>query len=217
MNQKEFCEIVDDLESDKKFKEQQKRVWEKNTVKDKLEILSDICRDYDVYDICWKVLSDERFSRCSAAANGGHQSYGGGLLEHTYDVVDSGLLLSDYYEFNEYEQKVFIVSGIWHDYGKCWDYEEKLVEISENDGDIIWSKKVWERTEHYKLIYHLSRSNMEFYKENSNRCDEKFVTDVSHCILSHHQLREWRSPVSPNSKSAWLLHMMDNLNAKLNG
>ena len=33
---------------------------------------------------------------------------------------------------------------------------------------------------------------------------------------AHHGIRAWGSPVSPNTQLAWLLHLSDNLSARLN-
>jgi 23S rRNA maturation-related 3'-5' exoribonuclease YhaM len=40
-------------------------------------------------------------------------------------------------------------------------------------------------------------------------------SNITHNILSHHGMREWGSPVAPATKEAWILHLCDNMSARL--
>jgi 23S rRNA maturation-related 3'-5' exoribonuclease YhaM len=39
--------------------------------------------------------------------------------------------------------------------------------------------------------------------------------EVLHAILAHHGFQEFGSPVQPNSKVAWLLHLCDSISARM--
>jgi hypothetical protein len=105
-------------------------------------------------------------------------------------------------------QELFI-SVIWHDYGKIWDYQ-----MDENG---VWGK----HNNHARQIHHISRSALEWNKhveklKSTIVYDGDINTDsVTHNILSHHGMREWGSPVAPATREAWILHLADNLSARL--
>ena len=39
---------------------------------------------------------------------------------------------------------------------------------------------------------------------------------LEHLIVSHHGRREWGSPIEPSTPEAFVLHLIDNLDSKLN-
>ena len=43
----------------------------------------------------------------------------------------------------------------------------------------------------------------------------KKLEHIKHVLASHHFLKEWGSPVQPNSVEAWIVYLADNLSAKL--
>ncbi len=74
----------------------------------------------------------------------------------------------------------------------------------------------WGPADHKFKIHHITRSALFF-----SECAKKYnldadVTDrVIHNILSHHQRKEWGSPVEPKTKIAWILHLADSVSARL--
>jgi 3'-5' exoribonuclease len=52
----------------------------------------------------------------------------------------------------------------------------------------------------------------ELRLNNSIKINEN---NVLHNILAHHGQRAWGSPVAPATKEAWILHLADNLSARL--
>jgi 23S rRNA maturation-related 3'-5' exoribonuclease YhaM len=44
---------------------------------------------------------------------------------------------------------------------------------------------------------------------------DKYHERVCHAILAHHGTREWGSPIAPLSRVAWLVHLCDNLSARM--
>lgn len=41
------------------------------------------------------------------------------------------------------------------------------------------------------------------------------LDDLIHIIASHHNLKDWGSPVKPNSKEAWIIHFADSISDKI--
>lgn len=182
---------------------------------DYLSILKDKCKDFYLYVA--PVLEDPRFSTWSGAGSDIHHHYGnGGLLLHTYEVYRYAELIAcehnstcRYLDSRINPQELFI-SVIWHDYGKIWDYQKI---------DGVWGK----HDNHARKIHHISRSAIEWEKYYPEVVTAGTITScpingnkVTHNILAHHGRREWGSPVAPESREAWVLHLADNLSARLN-
>lgn len=146
------------------------------------------------------VLLDQKFFMQSGSGYKGQHHYGtGGLAQHTYEVMEKCLNNAD----TTCNKEILILASLYHDIGKLYDYEQ-----DEN--------YEWVPTDHKRNIHHISKSAMIFYERaNLHGYPEKDREHVLHCILSHHMRREWGSPVSPNSKEAWLLCLCDNISARL--
>lgn len=163
---------------------------------------------------CWElfrpIFDDPRFATCSAAAKPGLHHYGkGGLIYHTAQVV----MLCDINNEtmgNPIDKRKLFTAAFYHDVGKMWDHVATNDEMTE-----------WTGTTHKRNIHHISRSALTFQKnvdKLTNRPDwlnEEGVDEILHAILAHHGLREWGSPVHPNSKLAYLLHLCDSISARL--
>jgi len=129
-----------------------------------------------------------------------HHDYVGGLAVHTAEVMDYALNCA-MVSHSKINLQVLVMSVLYHDFGKIWDY-------SYNDTGGI------EKTEHMDLIYHLPRSYGEWIgvvsnHQHSNELPEGFIDNVSHAILAHHGRREWASPVEPKTPEAYILHCAD--------
>jgi 3'-5' exoribonuclease len=176
-----------------------------NDAKYSYEYLKETAYRLGVTDIATPLLSDPRFEIWSGSSKPIQHHYGkNGLVIHTAEVVRLCLLNAEALKLNIQPQRIFL-SALYHDAGKMWDYRPLDAEHKE-----------WEGTSHKRHIHHISRSAM-FFKEVANKCqvEEEFVDDVLHAILAHHGLREWGSPVSPNTQLAWLLHLCDGISARM--
>ena len=177
---------------------------------DYLKELKRACKFEDVSFYTDPVLNDPDFIICSGAGSDKHHHYGdGGLLKHTHEVFEFAQSISGIYNGKcergkEVNWQELLVSVIWHDYGKIWDYQK------ENG---VWGK----HDNHARTIHHISRSAIEWERAISNIYIEfpLKVENITHNILSHHGCREWGSPVAPASREAWILHLADNLSARL--
>lgn len=167
-------------------------------------------QELGVEDIAKEVLFDERFFNCSGASEKGSHHYGKhGLVTHVHEVMVNGFALvlcnQGFYNFSFLDKQEFLLSVVFHDYGKIFDYEALNKEMSE-----------WGPTRHKRVIHHISRSAL-FFSEMAKKhnLDVDLTDKVLHNILSHHGCREWGSPVSPATRIAWLLHLSDMVSARL--
>lgn len=150
-----------------------------------------------------------------------HHGYVGGLVVHTLEVLDYAVALSK--SFPQTNLDVLIAAGLWHDYGKIWDY--KLVTFFEDEDlpkhyalaeDCGNYKKVYiADTEYKNQIHHVTGSTAEFTAAAiSAGVDRGTIQKVQACIISHHGRKDWGSIKEPQTLEAWLLHSADYASAK---
>ena len=77
-------------------------------------------------------------------------------------------------------------------------------------GDEILSKHIKERNYSLQKEIILKTLIQEF-----NGSDAKVKPKILHIIASHHNLKEWGSPIHPNSAESWIVHYADNISGKI--
>lgn len=154
------------------------------------------------------VLADERFPLWAGASKPHQHHYGKGrLAEHVLEVTEIALANNEYFEKvgKGVDTVKLYLACLFHDVGKLWDYMP-----------VDASYKEWTGNEHRNLIHHISRSGLVWCQAAQNAgWSPPDVEEVWHCILSHHGMKEWGSPVPPQTRMAWLLHLADGLSARL--
>jgi len=60
-----------------------------------------------------------------------------------------------------------------------------------------------------------SKAFDQFATHDSALFTPEMHDEVLHAILAHHNLREWGSPISPATRTAWLLHLCDSISARM--
>ena len=171
--------------------------------------------EFDASKIVNVVLQDWRFPIWSGSSKPHQHHYGqGGLVIHTAEVVKLCLENNKLFD-NQINQTILFLAALFHDVGKMWDYEP--VRSSLTDNCVEFNEYLdWKGTSHKRHIHHISRSALVW----QSAAKEKYMSDgqideVLHAILAHHGQREWGSPVSPNTKLAWMLHLCDGISARM--
>ena len=152
-----------------------------------------------------RFLSDSSFvhlfKRAPAAKNFHHCTLGG-LLEHTLSVCRLALLVAEHYP--ELNRDLLLAGAFLHDIGKV---KELGVETS------------IDYTDEGRLVGHLSLGVSMVDEKLAAMKD--FPGDIAlrlkHLILSHHGEYEFGSPKKPAFLEAFALHLIDDLDAKMNG
>ena len=131
-----------------------------------------------------------------------HHVYKGGLLEHTLDVVEVCSKVAEKYS-EVIDSDLLITGAILHDIGKAYEYEITSSGINVTDKG--------------ELLGHISIgvNIVERVVKEIKGFPEELLIEVKHMILSHHGEFEWGSPVLPKTPEALVLHMIDNLDAKI--
>ncbi|MDR3210988.1 MAG: HD domain-containing protein [Planctomycetota bacterium] len=135
------------------------------------------------------------------AARTFHHAWLGGLLEHTVSVVRAA---NHYAAHARLNRDLLLIGSILHDIGKL---EELCVTTS------------IEYSDRGKLLGHLFLGAEMLSKRAAGLGgfpDAKLHL-VQHLILSHHGRLEYGSPVLPKIPEAFVLHHLDNLDAKVAG
>jgi 3'-5' exoribonuclease len=130
-----------------------------------------------------------------------HQAYRHGLLEHCLSVAQAVGAISA--TFPGIDRDVAVAGALLHDIGKLETYElrDDGIEMSSNgrlQGEIA-------------LGYYRIRRAIEQLRGFPADLEQALL----HIILSHHGSLEHGSPVVPCTREATLVHMVDNLGAKL--
>lgn len=141
------------------------------------------------------------FSKAPAAKHF-HHNYLGGLLEHTLSVCRLALHTARHYP--RLDRDLLLVGAFLHDVGKIRELRfDRMIEYTDEGrllGHVVLGAMILER----KLA-----EVVEFPPEAALR--------LKHLILSHHGQFEFGSPKRPKFLEALVLHMVDDLDAKING
>jgi 3'-5' exoribonuclease len=157
----------------------------------------------------------EKKWRRAAAARTYHHSRRGGLLEHTAQMVRCAQAIAPLYV--EVFPDLLFAGVLFHDIGKLWenDYEEKGFQspystLGELMGHINLGVEVLNQ-----LWREASEQQPESFAENIKPPEDLLRYHLIHLILSHHGQKEFGAPVSPRTPEAWILHHIDNIDAKI--
>ena len=134
-----------------------------------------------------------------------HHAYLGGLLEHTLGLMklaDAALPL-----YPRVSRDIVLMGLFLHDLGKCEELTWNAGFSYSDDG---------------RLVGHIARGVI-WLEEKARRCAEQgtplgedLVRVLQHIILSHHGVPEFGALKTPATPEAIFIHLLDNVDAKLN-
>ncbi len=135
------------------------------------------------------------------AAKSIHHAYRGGLLEHVVKMAEVAAELCRHYP--EIDRDLVLLGVYFHDLGKI----REIGAMPAND-----------YTPEGQLVGHIA-IGLEMLRECCAAVPEMpadLELHLEHLVVSHHGRREFGSPVEPSTPEAFLLHLIDNLDSKLN-
>ena len=138
--------------------------------------------------------------KTAPAAKSIHHDYLGGLLEHTLQVVTLAERVAPLYP--PVNRDLLLTGAILHDIGKISELEFERGFTYSDEG---------------RLVGHIS-IGLEMIATAIARIDdfpERLALLVKHMMLSHHGQYEYGSPRRPKTPEAFLLAMLDDLDAKM--
>ena len=143
---------------------------------------------------------------CTApAATANHHTCIGGLLEHTHNMLNVAKAVMPFYPKL---QSDLVLAGIFlHDMGKT----------DELSYDMAFSY-----TDRGQLLGHIVQTTIMVndkavsLKQAGVEIDKQILDNILHIIVSHHGQYEFGSPKLPMTAEAFLVSLLDNIDAKIN-
>jgi 3'-5' exoribonuclease len=129
-----------------------------------------------------------------------HHAFAGGLLQHTHALLKLVLAVAPLYGL---DQELLLVGALFHDIGKTEEFK---------------TQPALETTLAGGLLGHLVIS-LEAFLDMKRRIPdfpEPLSVRLQHLIVSHHGEKEYGSPEVPKTREAYLLHILDLLDSRLN-
>jgi len=145
----------------------------------------------------------ERLKRAPAAEKY-HHAYLGGLLEHTLSVAETALVIADRYP--KLDRDLLVLGALWHDLGKTRELSYD-VALGYTDGGILVGHLVQGVSMFDEKLRAVRAKGIEF--------SEPLADVVRHLIVAHHGTQEFGSPKPPMTAEAFVLHHIDNMDAKI--
>jgi len=131
-----------------------------------------------------------------------HHNYLGGLLEHTFSLVQ--LVLKNVSHYIGLNLDLLLTASILHDLGKV---------------DELSYHRSFDYSDEGRLLGHIILG-LEKVEDKIRQLPD-FPKDLStllkHLLLSHHGQYIWGSPKRPMTLEAVMLHYLDDMDAKMNG
>lgn len=135
-----------------------------------------------------------------SAAKNMHHNYMGGLIEHTFSVVQiCDFMCARYKHVN---RDILIATAILHDIGKIYELSEFPDNDYTDDGQLLGHIIMGA-----DMVAEAAASIPQFPHE--------LLSLLRHSILSHHGEYEYGSPKRPKTVEAFILHCADNMDAKI--
>jgi 3'-5' exoribonuclease len=156
----------------------------------------------------------ERLKR-SAGARSYHHARRGGLVEHIAQMMRAGDAVTAVYP--DLNRDLLLAGILFHDAGKLWencfpkesfimphDYRAELIGHISMGVELV--NRLWQRL----------KEGAEFTSWNLLSPDSDLVRlHLIHLVASHHGEKQFGSPIEPKTPEAMTLHLIDNLDAKL--
>jgi 3'-5' exoribonuclease len=153
--------------------------------------------------------------RRAAGARNYHHARRGGLVEHIAQMMRTGDALAALYA--ALNRDLLLTGILFHDSGKLWencfpkdsfimphDFRAELVGHISMGVELV--NRLWQRL----------KEGPEFSSWNLLSPDSDLVRlHLLHLVASHHGEKQFGSPVEPKTPEAMTLHLIDNLDAKL--
>lgn len=158
----------------------------------------------DIRELTLKLVQDYADElKSSPASVEIHHPYLGGLLEHLWRMLKIHEGMEELYAFTD--RDVVVAGIILHDIGKISEYSLKrggtpaVTDAGELFGHIYMGAAMIQNEA-------LNNQTAELSVQMKN---------LLHVVLSHHGKREYGSPQPPKTAEAWLVHLIDYLESRM--
>jgi len=176
----------------------------KQMAKELLELAQSVQDPY-LRELLLLFLKDRRFMgrfKQAVAAKSMHHGYLGGLLEHTLGVTRLADKIAHLYP--AVDRDLLIAGAVLHDIGKVREFDlERIPHDYSDEGRLVGHMVLG-----VEMIQERAREIPGFPADLAAR--------IKHLVISHHGRHEFGTPVVPMILEGFLLHLLDDLDAKVN-
>jgi 3'-5' exoribonuclease len=153
--------------------------------------------------------------RRAAGARNYHHARRGGLVEHTAQMMRAGDAITRVYP--ALNRDLLLAGILFHDSGKLWENcfpKESFIMPHDFRAELIGHIPMG--VELVNRLWQRLKEGPEFVSWNLLIPDSDLVRlHLIHLIAAHHGEKQLGSPVEPKTPEAMALHLIDNLDAKL--
>ena len=157
--------------------------------------------------IAAEFLADDELMAKFRKAPGGiklHHNAIGGLLEHTHNMMRVAATILPFYPK---VQPDLVLAGIFlHDMGKTEELGYDMAFSYTDSGQLIG---------HISATYLMINRKADALRAAGTKIDQEVLDALSHIILTHHGQYEFGSPKLPATPEAFMVCLIDDLDAKL--
>ena len=136
------------------------------------------------------------------AAKTMHHAYIGGLLEHTLGICRLADRVAALYP--SIDRSLLIAGAILHDFGKVKEFSFEVPPFDYSDQGRLLG--------HMVISLEIMQAKLAGLKE----FPERTAMMLKHLVISHHGRYEFGSPALPMTREAFVLNLIDDLDAKMN-
>ena len=129
-----------------------------------------------------------------------HHAYAGGLLQHTHALLKMILAIAPQYGL---DKELLLIGALFHDIGKTAEFKTQPSLETTLAGGLLGHLVI-----SLTIFLDMKRSIPDFPEPLSLR--------IQHLIIAHHGEKEFGSPEVPKTPEAYLLHLLDLLDSRLN-
>ena len=154
-------------------------------------------------------LLDEAFMAEFTQAPAGiknHHAYHGGLLEHVVTLMEVVLRIGPSYP--QIDRDLLLAGAFLHDIGKIRELNYNREMAYSDEGQLIGHVVI--------AVGMLEEKLREAEKLSGESIPQETVLQLKHMLVSHHGQYDFGSPKLPMTVEAMALHLLDNLDSKIN-
>ena len=129
-----------------------------------------------------------------------HHAFAGGLLQHTHSVLEMALALAPHYGL---DKELLLIGALFHDIGKTAEFKTQPALETTLEGGLLGHVVI-----SLTIFLNLKNRIADFPAALSTR--------IQHLIVSHHGEKEYGAPEVPKTPEAYLLHLLDLLDSRMN-
>jgi 3'-5' exoribonuclease len=160
-----------------------------------------LIQDEDLRKLTETVIkeNEEKYMTYPAAVSV-HHAYRAGIVYHSLSIAQDAILICQRYP--SLNEDYLLAGALLHDLGKTREMQGVLAATYTLEGN---------------LLGHISMG-AEIVMEAGERIGTPHdkLTILTHMILAHHGQPDFGSPVLPQTREAYVLHVLDDLDSKMN-